>query len=393
MNARRFVLWMISVFFCLSLPAQTRMVKGQVTDESGAPMSGVKITAETGENSQSGSDGRFSLQVSFRCQSLTLSYPYFFDASAEVDGSYLLIMMKYDKDAKAREEQEARRKAEEQAREEQRARKAEAQAREKAVKDSLAALEKVRLDAERAEKARLAAEEKARKEEEARLLAVASAKAKAEQEAQLAAERAEKQRLASEEKAKRIAKTKELDANYNGKYSNKGIESTISLSYSYPMSTGDLVYVISGYRNYGTLHPVELDYTFSYKFNRIVSVGAGVGVLYHLKSLEIINDQFLPLYGDFKEKRLDVLVFANVKLRFLRTAIRPLISVQGGLYCLSNVWYADAGVGCEFRMGKSMALSVQASFRTCPWPSFRKGERRAFYEPSYAPCLKVEMSF
>ena len=109
MNARRFVLWMISVIFCLSLPAQTRMVNGQVTDESGAPMSGVTITAETGENCQSGSDGRFSLQVSFRCQSLTLSYPYFFDASAEVDGSYLLIMMKYDKDAKAREEQEARR--------------------------------------------------------------------------------------------------------------------------------------------------------------------------------------------------------------------------------------------------------------------------------------------
>ena len=389
MSARRFVLWMVSVLFGLSLSAQTRMVRGLVTDESGSPMAGVKITAQTGEDFQSGNDGRFSVNVLFQCKSLNFSYPYYLNVSAEVDGSFLLIRMKYDKEAKAREEQAAQ-EAEEQARREVEERE---MARAKAVKDSLAVLEKARLQAEREEKARLAAEEKARKEEEARLKAEAEAKAKVERDVQLAAERAEKQRLTAAEAARHRAEIKALDETYDGNFRNKGIESTLSLSYSYPLSIGDLAYVISGYREYGTLHPIELDYTFSYKFNRIVSIGAGVGALYHLKSLEIINDQFLPLYGDFKEKRLDIPVFANVKFRFLRASIRPFVSLQGGWYCLSSVWYADAGLGCEFRLGKSMAVSVQASCRTCPWPSFRENENQAFYLAACAPGLKVEVSF
>lgn len=389
MSARPFVLWIVPLLFCLSLSAQTRVVRGMVTDESGSPLAGVKITALTGEETLSGSDGRFFLTVSFQCRFLSFAFPYYLDASAEVDGAFILLRMKYDKEAKAREEQEAR-EAEEQARREAEARALEEERLRKSEEEAKAKAEKERLAAE--EKARKEAEAKALEEERARQ-AAAKAKADAERKAILAAAQAERARQAAEANARRKADNKAKEEVYDAQYRNNGLEHSLDVSYAYPLRAGYVAYVYSGFRQYGSLHPLELDYTLSWRFNRLVSLGAGVGVLYHLKSTVIINDDYLPAYGTFRERRLDVPVFASLKLNLLRTRIRPLIAIQGGWYCLSGVWYAEAGLGGEFRLGKTLALHLLVSARTTPWPDFREDLVSASYVAAIAPCVKVGVSF
>ena len=306
-----------------------------------------------------------------------------------------------DEEARLRAEAEAQAKAEREARlQAEREEKARLAAEEKARKEEAARL-KAEVEAKaKAERERLAAEEKARKEEEARLKAEAEAKVKAERERLAAEERARKEeeaRLKAEADAKAIAERKAAnqaaDKAYSERFKNQGFEHCVTVSYSYQLSKGDVAFVYSGFRDYGSTHPVELDYTLSYKFNRIVSLGVGVGVLYHLKSLSIVGDDYIAAYSSFREKQLDVPVFANLKIRMLRSRIRPLISLQAGCYCMSGVFYGDAGLGCEYRVNKRLAMHLIASIRTCPWPKFVEEPGFAKYEMSMSPGVKLCVSF
>ena len=432
---RRILLCFLFVVAALSAWAQTRIVRGYVTDEIGAPMGGVTIKAQTGEQFTTAADGKFQFAVSFHCRSLTFSKEKYYAATVEIDGSYMMVPLKYDNTAElaAQRAEEARRAAEEEARlarekavrdslrieakkqkerleEERRQKEAEEAAqeearlaeeaaaaaallaREKAVRDSIrleerkqkARMEEEKRQKEAAEKARLAAEEKAKKEAEAKEKARLAAEEKAKKEAEAKA-RAEKKRLVVEENSRK-------DKAYDEQFVNHGLEHSVDISYAYSLSRGYVRYVYSGYRDVGSTHPVEVDYTLSYRFSRLISVGGGVGLLYHLKSVSIQNDDYIPAYKKFREKQLDVPVFARLKLNFLRTNIRPLVNVQAGCYCLSGVFYGEAGVGVEYRMGKQLALQLSASARTVPWPRFNE-QKGASYVMSLAPGVKLGVSF
>lgn len=392
---RQILICVLFVVTALGAFAQTRIVRGFVTNENGAPMDGVTITAQTGEQFTTAADGKFQFPVSFHCKTLTFSLANYFAATVDIDGSYLMVPMKYDNTAELeaeRAEQEriaaeekARKEAEEKARKEEEAKaKAEKEAklaaekaaaaallaREKAIRDSLhfeqmkqkAKLEEEKRQKEAEEKARKEAEEKARKE--------AQAKAQAERKEQISA----------------------LDKAYDDKFSNHGLEHSIDVSYSYSLSTGRIVFFYSGIRDYGSTHPVELDYSLSYKFSRAISLGGGIGVLYHLKSVSIVGDDYIRVYQDFREKQLDVPIFARLKLNFLRTKVRPTLNLQAGYYCLSGVLYGEAGAGVEYRMGRKSALLLSVSARSVPWPYFNE-EKGAAYEMSVAPSVKLGFSF
>ena len=425
---RFFALW-AALLLCFSLYAQTRMVKGMVVGENDAPLSGVRVYTTIGEETTTGPDGKFAFSVAFRSRSVFFELTDYVKAEKEIDGSFLLVRMRIDKDEVARKEK-ARKEAEEKARKEAERQEQERLAAEHAAVLAAARAEKARLAAEeqarkeeearlkaeadakaKAERERLAAEEKARKEEEARLKAEAEAKVKAERAALLAAVKAEKERLAAEDKdrkekesrlkaeaeakarAERKAANQAADKAYDERFKNKGFEHNVDISYSYQARKGNVAFVYSGFRDYGSTHPVELDYTLSYKFNRLVSVGVGVGALYHLKSLSIIGDDYIPAYASFREKQFDVPVFANVKIRMLRSNFRPLISLQGGYYCMSGVFYGEAGLGCEYRVTNGLSLHLIASVRTCPWPYFSEESGYAKYEMSVSPCIKLGVSF
>ena len=327
---------------------------------------------------------------------------------ARKDSLAALEKARKEAEAQAKAEQLAREKAEqerlaaiEKARKEAEARaKAEEEARIKAEKERLAAIEQARKDS-------LAALEQARKEAEARAKAEEEARIRAEKERLAAIEQARRdslavaERLRKEEAARALAQKKaeakalrqEKDAAYNEKYRNKGVEHSVDVSYSYPLNKCEVYYHYSGRREYGSLHPFELDYTLSYRINRIVSIGAGAGLLFHAKSITIVNDSFSLAYGEFKERRLDVPVFGSLKLTPARKSVRPVIGGSIGYYVLSRTLLWEGDLGAEFRISRRAAAHLLFTVRSTPYPYFSESEVTARYRAAVSPGVKIGFSF
>ena len=352
--------------FLASAQNNLRVVRGYIYDESGQPVKDVTISTSSGETFRYDEAGFFEVRVPSIRKTLSFSSPSYITIVKEIDGSVLSVVMVYDREAeeKARKEALAKEKAEE-------------EARIKAEEERKAAEEAARREAEEKaeaeERARIQAEEAARKEEEA--------KARAEEWARI---KAEKERLAAERKQK--------DAEYSSSFQNKGLSHSVSISYAYELNQGIIIYHYSGQRSYGALHPIEADYTMSYKVNRLFSIGAGVGCLYNAKSITIVGDEFASTYPDsFQEKRLDVPVFATARISFLRTSLRPFVSLTGGWYLLSSTPKGNAGIGCEYRVGKRFSMDVQGQLSMVPWPVFGSGT--AQYQMVMAPGISLGVGF
>ena len=209
----------------------------------------------------------------------------------------------------------------------------------------------------------------------------------------LQAEKKEQEKQAREEK-KRQRQDKE--AAYNEKYHNKGLSHSVEISYFSYSNTGEVVYRHSGYREYGSLYPVEADYTLSYKFGRAFSLGAGAGFFYNTKSLTIQGDDFAPMYGgSFKEKRWDIPIYANARLYLLRTAVRPVLSVSGGVYLMTGTLLLDYGGGLEVRIARRFSMTAALSGRTVPRPVFVNSDvgASASYKPCHALSVRLILSF
>ena len=393
MKYRLFLIAVLSLLVAVAAQAQNvRLVRGSVVTGAGVPLANAVITAENGEKFHPEKDGSFEIRVSSLCRELTFTAEGYESVTRTIDGMYMLVKMAVD--TAAEREAEARAQAEE-------------EARIKAEKEALAqakAEEEARIKAEK--DAKKAAEAQAKAEEEARIKAEkeAEAKAKAEQQAR---EKAEKERLAAIEQARKDAEAQALaqkkaeakalrqgkDAAYNEKYRNKGIEHSVDISYSYPLKKCEVYYHYSGRREYGTLHPFELDYTLSYRINRSVSVGAGAGLLFNAKSITIINDYFSPVYEKFEERRLDIPIFGAVKITPLRKSIRPVIGGSAGYYLLSRTLMWEGDLGAEFRISRRAAAHLLLSVRSTPYPYFNETERIARYQPAISPAVKVGFSF
>ena len=126
----------------------------------------------------------------------------------------------------------------------------------------------------------------------------------------------------------------------------------------------------------------------------MVSLGIGAGALFHAKSITIKNDQFDPAYGNFKESRWDVPVFATVKFTPLRTRVRPLVSGSGGYYILSKTVLWEGGVGVDIRASRRVAAHLLLSVRSTPYPYFNNEEpQSAGYKGAISPAVKLGISF
>lgn len=325
------VLIVISIVSVLALAQQNmRLVQGRVVNADGMPLEGVAITvANYDQQAMTDVNGNFSIKVPFGYRNITASCLDYFSATQEIDGSFILFKLKLNVDA-VKKRQEAIAKAE---------------------RDRLAAQEKARQDSLAAVKA-----------------------------AQLAQEKAERDRLAAEHKADVASKV----AAYNEKYKNKGIANSIDFGYVYQFAQPiNLCYDYSGYRTYNAINPVFVTYTLSYKINHNFSIGAGTGAQFACQSLEIVNDNFVGQWAGFKEKRIDVPVFANVRMSFCRTAVRPFVNLRGGYYVLSGRYMAEGGLGIEYRLTRSVGINLQTAFSMTPYPVDAKYQ--------FVPSLSVKL--
>lgn len=193
----------------------------------------------------------------------------------------------------------------------------------------------------------------------------------------------EKERLEADAKARTQAGRQEKEAAYNEKYFNKGLAHSVRVSYAYQLAKCETAYTYSGWRSYGPLHPFSLDYTLSYKINRIFSVGIGAGILFDAKSITIVGDKFIC--PNFKERRLDLPVFATAAAYFGRWKVRPTIALSAGYYTFSRVILAEGMLGMEFRLGRRPSVEVGALVKTSPYPSFDMEQKTGKYKMAISP--------
>lgn len=350
MRHKVFLFIVLLLFLPMAAQAQSvRVVRGAIMTEDGTPLRNAIIVTDKGSKFDPQEDGSFEIRVPTTTKRLYFKAEGYVTISREIDGLYMLVKMAVDQDAVKKAEQEAK------VREEQ---------------------------AKKAEAERLAAEEKARKDAEAKMKAAEEARIKAE-----------KERQAAEMKAQKNGARQKKDAFYNEQYRNKGLEHAVDISYSYPFYRCNVMYHYSGYKEYGTLHPFELDYTLSYRINRLFSVGAGAGVLFHARSLTIVNDSFSPVYGEFKERRFDVPVFGAVKITPLRKRFRPVIGGACGYYLLSHTLMWEGDLGGEWRISRRIAAHICLSACSTPYPYFNETEGKAGYLAAISPSVKVGFTF
>ena len=225
-------------------------------------------------------------------------------------------------------------------------------------------------------------------------------------EAKLAQD-AEKRRIneaKAQAEAERSEKRKTLDSLYNQKYKNKGVVHSVEISYGYQLAQGEVVYKNLGFRNYRSLHPVEVNYTIAYRFNHFLSLGIGTGLQYQIVNLCTYPDVFHPSYTQ-QEKftPINIPVFLNVKTYLSRGWCQPLLSISGGVYCPNLEGMIDVGFGVNFRMNRTTDAYLLLGIRTTPYGDFHQyvsnviEDRPDFfiYHPSVAwtPSFKVGFTF
>ena len=241
----------ILIIFCAILSIagmaqNTSVVKGMVMNADEEPLSGATVRVLGFSNSTvSSHDGKFEMTIPVHAKEIQASKDGYFESVAEIDGTYIIFKLKFDKKGAKNKaaESNARRDAELEARlialenakahvevkeknvgkvseaeleekiraeveakiraemEEEARLKAEMEAKIRAELEAKAEAElRTKLEAEARIKAEVAA--KAKAEEEARLKAEAAARAKAEEEARLKAEAAAKAKAEEEARLK-----------------------------------------------------------------------------------------------------------------------------------------------------------------------------------------------
>ena len=380
-----------------------RGVNGVVFDENGAPLADAVIKAVgTDFLFKTNSDGTFVIAIPYYVKSLQVLYPGYFSKALEVDGSYLVFRLQVDKDyaaRKARAEAEARAEAQRKAEAEEEARLAAERVAAQEAAAQARAEEAARLAAER--KAAQEAAAQARAEEAARLAAErkaaqeAAAQARAEEAARLAAERKAAEEVAAIAKAEKLAERKAINEAYNAKYKNKGFAHALEFSYAFYTGTSgasDVVYKHLGYREYGSLHPVVVTYTFGYRFSNWLSLGIGAGVQYQLVNLSAYGDVFTPLYKDVdKYTPLNIPVFVNAKLYMSRGKCQPLLSLSGGMYAPNKEGLFDVGLGLNMRLTKVRSMFFMISACSTPYGDFN--ESSAVYTAAGQTSASFKLGF
>lgn len=205
-------------------------------------------------------------------------------------------------------------------------------------------------------------------------------------------------------RAEKNAEKRKVDSLYNLKYKNIGLVHSVEISYGYQLAHGEVIYKNLGFREYGSLHPVELNYTMSYRFHNFFSLGIGTGLQYQLVNLCRYPDVFDPSYTGYEDfTPVNVPLFLNLKSYLTRGSWQPLVSVSAGVYCPNLEGLADVGIGLNYRLSRTSNVYLLLSVRTTPYGDFRKytssvigGDRNfSAYYPGVAwtPSFKVGCTF
>lgn len=206
--------------------------------------------------------------------------------------------------------------------------------------------------------------------------------AKAASEAKMAAarKRAEKRML-----------YKKKVSDFSSAYDVKGLYMSADFSYGYQTSKGTVIYHSAGFRDYGDLMPVEARFTAGWRFSYLAAVGMSAGILYDIRSMKIVNDEFASQYSDHKAWQFDIPLAVNGKLWFTPTKIQPYASLSAGCYVVSATMLLEGGFGADFHILNNLSISAEAGLKATPWPYFEGIV--SGYRSSLTPYVKFGVNF
>lgn len=349
--------------FCAIVPLgvlaqNTRLVRGVVLDEDGNPKAGVNVVEVGGTaTTVTGQNGVFSMMVSPYSQSLETTADGYHPCRVDIDASYMVFRLQLQSGQKAKTKRQQEPGSTDT--------NVKADPREVTTQKLLSEQEK-QLEQERLR------EEEIRREEERQHQAFLDSLMIRQQQMieELARKKEEEERKA--EFAKKQAR-EELDKKYNKKYRNKGLIHTFELTYAHQLASGDLVYKNLGYKTYGSLEPVGLNYLIGYRVSNWVSFNLGVGLTYDLNNLCLEDDVFDERYPEPQTYTpFNVPVFVDMNIYMSRGKVQPFLSVSGGVSVPRWQGLLDFGLGVNFRLNKRQNLYLQASIARTPYISFEE---------------------
>ena len=405
---RKVVITLIMTLLTVAGIAQnTRVVNGIVQTSDGKPIVGATIKAvDEDVTTTSTVGGAFEVRVSPYCKFVEASIEGYTNGRAEIDGSYIIFRLKFDKkyaEEKAKAEAE-RKAAEEQARiEAEKARiaaekeaAAKAEAERRAQEQARIEAEKARIAAEKEAAAKAEAERKAQEQarieaEKARIAAEkeAAAKAEAERRAQEQARiEAEKARIAAQKQAEaeRIAAQKQAEAERIAKEKaeiaavKKEKRDALRIEYAKPIKGYESFVNISYFMTNNDSY-VGVDYIGGYRFNNIFFLGAGVGADMRLTTpiSQIEMNEALELsHGAFYFP-----VYAHFRAQLLNRRCAPFLALSAGYNIslpqsfdieLTKIKYNASGVfvnpqfGVAYRVKPKLGIYCAVGFNACMMP-------------------------
>ena len=346
---RKVVITLIMTLLTVAGIAQnTRVVNGIVQTSDGKPLVGATIKAvDENVTTTSTVGGAFEMRVSPYCKFVEASIEGYINGRAEIDGSYIIFRLKFDK--KYAEE------------------KAKAEAERKAAE------EQARIEAE---KARIAAEKEA--------AAKAEAERRAQEQARIEAEKAEKVRLAKIEAEKRRKLYAEKQS---------GFASIANLSYMVGM---------------GGINPsIGINYIAGYRINNLLYVGGGTGVNINLGAGPSVRGIAEPYSGTniLNPCLVSVPVFAYFRANFLNRRCSPFFALSAGgnlsakqtLHLdLCDVKYSNMGMfinpqlGVNFRTTTKTAAYFAVGFKCLTAPACIE---YTGYNATFKPTLGYGVDF
>ena len=103
----------------------------------------------------------------------------------------------------------------------------------------------------------------------------------------------------------------------------------------------------------------ELNTTHGYQVNPYFFFGAGLG-LHFMSEYETAG---MDIALDYRESKVDIPVFANVRCNFSKGKVSPYIDVKGGTFVTNNGGlYASVSAGCRISINDKQAIKVSVGY-------------------------------
>ena len=105
----------------------------------------------------------------------------------------------------------------------------------------------------------------------------------------------------------------------------------------------------------------EINTSHGYQINPFFFVGGGFGL--HFMSEYKTKGMDIPL--DQRESKVDIPVFANLRVNFSKGKITPFVDGKAGTYVTNNGGlYLNISAGCRFAVNEKQAVNVSVGYTT-----------------------------